>query len=137
LCPCSSYPCLFFSLCFVSVSLFFLSRFTLPFSLSPFFFLMIRRPPRSTLFPYTTLFRSIDEQSRDIATGVDSSGAGDQGLMFGYATDETKEYMPLPIYLAHMLAKQLTDIRKNDTLDYLRPDGKTQVTIEYDENDEP
>src|SRR5699024_5842972 len=80
---------------------------------------------------------AIDEQSRDIATGVDSSGAGDQGLMFGYATDETKEYMPLPIYLAHMLAKQLTDIRKNDTLDYLRPDGKTQVTIEYDENDEP
>lgn len=80
---------------------------------------------------------AIDEQSRDIATGVDSSGAGDQGLMFGYATDETKEYMPLPIYLAHMLAKQLTDIRKNDTLDYLRPDGKTQVTIEYNENDEP
>src|SRR5690625_3299868 len=77
---------------------------------------------------------AIDEQSRDIATGVDSSGAGDQGLMFGYATDETKEYMPLPIYLAHILAKQLTDIRKNDTLDYLRPDGKTQVTIEYDEN---
>src|SRR5690625_7963660 len=54
--------------------------------------------------------------------------------MFGYATDETKEYMPLPIYLAHMLAKQLTDMRKNDTLGYLRPDGKTQVTIEYDEN---
>ena len=80
---------------------------------------------------------AIDEQSRDIATGVDSSGAGDQGLMFGYATDETKEYMPLPIYLAHMLAKQLTDIRKNNTLDYLRPDGKTQVTIEYDEQDEP
>src|SRR5690625_5756376 len=57
---------------------------------------------------------AIDEQSRDIATGVDSSGAGDQGLMFGYATDETKEYMPLPIYLAHMLAKQLTDIRRSE-----------------------
>ncbi len=80
---------------------------------------------------------AIDEQSRDIATGVDSLGAGDQGLMFGFATDETKEYMPLPIYLAHLLAKRLADVRKNEILDYLRPDGKTQVTIEYDENDQP
>src|SRR5699024_4461398 len=80
---------------------------------------------------------AIDEQSRDIATGVDSLGAGDQGLMFGYATDETKEYMPLPIYLAHLLAKRLAHARKTQLLDYLRPDGKTQVTIEYDENDQP
>ncbi|WP_432073729.1 methionine adenosyltransferase [Streptomyces wuyuanensis] len=75
---------------------------------------------------------SIDAQSPDIAQGVDTGGAGDQGLMFGYATDETPTLMPLPIFLAHRLSKRLSDGRRHGTIPYLRPDGKTQVTIEYD-----
>jgi S-adenosylmethionine synthetase len=89
-------------------------------------------------FDYETcaVISSIHEQSPDIAQGVDPGGAGDQGLMFGYACSETEELMPLPIMLAHKLTRRLTQVRKDEILDYLRPDGKSQVTIEY-EGDRP
>ncbi|MBE6591991.1 MAG: methionine adenosyltransferase [Ruminococcaceae bacterium] len=79
------------------------------------------------------VINSIHTQSPDIAMGVDKLGAGDQGMMFGFACDETESLMPLPIYLAHKLSKRLSDVRKDGTLSYLRPDGKTQVTVEYED----
>ncbi len=86
-------------------------------------------------FDYDTcaVISTINEQSKDIAQGVDTGGAGDQGMMFGYACTETPELMPIPIMLAHKLVKRLADCRKNEILHYLRPDGKSQVTVEYDE----
>ena len=84
-------------------------------------------------FHTCAVLQSIDQQSSDIAMGVDRLGAGDQGMMFGYATKETDELMPMPILLAHKITRRLAEVRKNNTLDYLRPDGKSQVSVRYED----
>ncbi len=95
------------------------------------------KPEYGFEYQSVAVISSIQEQSPDIAVGVDKGGAGDQGLMFGLAVDETPELMPMPIMLAHRLVRRLAEVRKNGTLPYLRPDGKSQVTVEYDSEGKP
>ncbi len=95
------------------------------------------RPEYGFEYQSVAVVTSIQEQSPDIALGVDTGGAGDQGMMFGFAVDETPELMPMPIMLAHKLVRRLTEVRVQNIIPYLRPDGKSQVTIEYDEEGKP